>query len=495
MLIVRDKLQQLSKGLRTLFAILSLALVLTAIHFNFGPQTFILAISFVVIAGIIKGIASNIYPQALILVGGTTLLLVTAFVFPETDLVSTSTGSKFIDVFANIGDVFSNSLARLGLTIMVIAGFSRYMYEIGASQKLVEISVKPLGVIKSRYALLGCCFVLIQFLAMFITSPAGLSLLLMSTLYPMLRSLGCTKASVAAVIASICINYGPAELGTILIAELSGRDLFDIFLTSQLPVLLIVIPFIGVMHVFIQRYWDNKDLANGVIDDEDSDDSDDKETNTPLYYALFPMLPLIIMFLFSDLTKDFLQFEVNVSIVSAMFISFFFAFFIDLFRTLDYNESAKKVSFLFEQMGQSFVTIVSILICAQVLAQGLIKIGFIETMFAMLPVGEGTTVLVILAFSLFIFASSMTLGSSTTFNAFAPLASEMAAAGGISTVKMLLSMYYSAGFGRAFSPIAGFIIAVSGLVGLKPYDLIKRNAIQLASGYFLIMILNYLMVS
>ncbi|STQ70540.1 Putative cryptic C4-dicarboxylate transporter DcuD [Hafnia alvei] len=52
-------------------------------------------------------------------------------------------------------------------------------------------------------------------------------------------------------------------------------------------------------------------------------------------------------------------------------------------------------------------------------------------------------------------------------------------------------MYYSAGFGRAFSPIAGFIIAVSGLVGLKPYDLIKRNAVQLACGYALSLAITY----
>ena len=41
------------------------------------------------------------------------------------------------------------------------------------------------------------------------------------------------------------------------------------------------------------------------------------------------------------------------------------------------------------------------------------------------------------------------------------------------------------------SPIAGFIIAVSGLVGLKPYDLIKRNAVQLACGYALSLAITY----
>lgn len=490
------KYSSIPKPIRVALIIFSAIVLHTVVYFNFGHEAFIMSISFVVVALIVQGIAKNVYPQALVLLGGTSLLLVTAFVFPETPLVASTTGSRFVDVFANIGSTFSSSIASLGLTIMVIAGFSRYMHEIGASQKLVEISVKPLGVVKSRYMLLGGCFVLIQLLAMFITSPAGLSLLLMSTLYPMLRSLGCSKAAIASVIASICINYGPAELGTILVAELSGKDVFDIFVNSQLPVLAIVIPFIGVMHMIIQRYWDNKD----GVEEDDADSAQKAEEiggNTPVYYALFPMLPLVIMFVFSDLTKGFFPREIdfNVNIISAMLISFFTALVFDLIRTLDFTESANKISSLFDQMGQSFITIVSILICAQVLAQGLIKIGFIETLFAMLPMGENTTILVILAFSLFIFVSSVMLGSATTFNAFASLASEMATAGGISTAKMLLSMYYSAGFGRAFSPIAGFIIAVSGLVGLKPYDLIKRNAIQLISGYALILILNYVMVA
>jgi len=71
----------------------------------------------------------------------------------------------------------------------------------------------------------------------------------------------------------------------------------------------------------------------------------------------------------------------------------------------------------------------------------------------------------------------------------------MAKTGGASVTKVLLSMYYSAGFGRAFSPIAGFIIAVSGLVGLKPYDLIKRNSVQFACGYVLTLTLNYFIAS
>jgi len=468
-------------------------IILAAIYFSFGINAFCLSVSVVVVALIAKGILNDVYPQAIVLIGGIALLLIVACLLPGTPLVKESSGSRFIDIFVSIKSIFSSNMSGLGLIIMVIAGFSRYMQEIGASQKLVEISVKPLGVLKSKYIVLGSCFVLIQILAIFITSPSGLSLLLMSTLYPILRSIGCSKAAVAAVIASICINYGPAEVGTILISQLANHDLFSLFLRIQLPMVAIVFPFIGFLHVIMQKYWDNKEGGKAGQDDDDYGVKTQNQPSKPLYYAFFPVLPLLLLFFGSNLMQDFLPpaYRVNIDIISALLISFFLAFACEFIQHRNIKNSANQIKFLFEQMGTSLSTIVSIMLCAQVLAEGLIKIGFVNILFSSLPAGTHTELVIVAFFSFFIFVSIMILGSSSTFNAFAPFAAEMAKTGGVSATKVLLSMYYSAGFGRAFSPIAGFIIAVAGLVGLKPYDLIKRNAVQLACGYALTLTINY----
>lgn len=472
---------------------LGIPIILAAIYFGFGISAFCLSVSVVVVALIAKGILDDIYPQAIILIGGIALLLIVAFMLPGTPLVKETSGSRLIDIFGSMKSIFATNMSGLGLIIMIIAGFSRYMQEIGASQKLVEISVKPLGVLKSKYIVLGSCFVLIQILAIFITSPSGLSLLLMSTLYPILRSIGCSKGAVAAVIASICINYGPAEVGTILISQLANHDLFSLFLKVQLPMVIVVFPFIGVLHMFMQKYWDEKEKKNANSDEEDYAFDTKEMPPKPLFYAFFPVLPLVLLFCGSQLMQDFLPpaYHVNIDIISALLISFFLAFACEFIRNRNIKESANQIKFLFEQMGTSLSSIVSIMLCAQVLAEGLIKIGFVNILFSSLPAGAHTELMMVAFFSFFIFVSIVILGSSSTFNAFAPFAAEMAKAGGISATKVLLSMYYSAGFGRAFSPIAGFIIAVSGLVGLKPYDLIKRNAVQLACGYALSLVITY----
>ncbi|QBH95044.1 hypothetical protein EKN56_00585 [Limnobaculum zhutongyuii] len=477
--------------------IISIPTILAFMYFCFGQKAFILSVSFTIIVLIGMGIMRKIYAQALVLVGGCILLLIAAFIFPEAAITSTSSGSKVIDVFVEIKSIFSKNIASLGLIIMVIAGFSRYMNDIGASGKLVEICVKPLGKLKSRYMLLGVCYIVMQLLALFISSPSGLALLMMSTLYPILRSIGCSKASVAAVIASgVCIDYGPSATGSILISEITDYDLFSFFIEKQVPVVWILFIFIGVMHMFVQAYWDKKEAVTSEDDSLLAHQQTPSEEKVPYLFALLPIVPMILLFIFSSLVEEWLPESIRfkMDVITAMFISFFIAFICDFIRTLNIKSAAGKIAGLFDQMGQSFIMIVSILLCAQVLAQGMIKIGFIDTLFSFIPSGTHTHILVVLSFSILVFFSSIVLGTGSTFNAFAPLAAEVAKGAGVSVYKVLIPMHFSGSLGRSFSPIAGVTIAVAGLVGLTPFDIIKRNALQLGSAYILMLILTHFLV-
>jgi len=90
-----------------------------------------------------------------------------------------------------------------------------------------------------------------------------------------------------------------------------------------------------------------------------------------------------------------------------LLISFFLAFGCEYIRSRNIQNSAKQIKFLFEEMGTSFGVIVSIMLCAQVLAEGLIKIGFVNILFSMLPGGEHTELMIVAFFSAFIFLSVM----------------------------------------------------------------------------------------
>lgn len=102
-----------------------------------------------------------------------------------------STGSLWLDTIEFIKLTFSSRAANLGLIIMVVGGFSKYMDIIGASTALVKVAIRPLQKIGQPYlAVLGLTSVLGNILAMFISSASGFALLLMVTMYPVLVRLG-----------------------------------------------------------------------------------------------------------------------------------------------------------------------------------------------------------------------------------------------------------------------------------------------------------------
>ena len=94
------------------------------------------------------------------------LIMGTGEILPAKD----STGSIWVDLIQFISLTFSSRAAKLGMIIMIIGGFSKYMDAIGASTALVRIAVKPLQKIGQPYLVLALTSVLGNFLAMFISS-------------------------------------------------------------------------------------------------------------------------------------------------------------------------------------------------------------------------------------------------------------------------------------------------------------------------------------
>lgn len=115
---------------------------------------------------------------------------------------------------------------------------------------------RPLQRLNSPYLLLGLALLLGQFLSLFISSATGLGLLLMATLYPLLTRLGCSRAAVAAVIASTCaVEFGPGSGNSVLAAKTAGIEVVNYFVQDQLPIVVPVILFIALLHIVVQRFF------------------------------------------------------------------------------------------------------------------------------------------------------------------------------------------------------------------------------------------------
>lgn len=77
--------------------------------------------------------------------------------------------------------------------------------------------------------------------------------------------------------------------------------------------------------------------------------------------------------------------------------------------------------------------------------------------------------------AIMIIATVVTGSGNSAFFAFSPLLPEAAASVGYNTIALVVPVQLAAGLSRAMSPIAGVVIAVSGISGITPIELIRRT--------------------
>lgn len=435
-------------------------------------------ITILVVAWVVYMIVKKYYPQAVLLIAGIMLLLATYFIGSNPILAAKeSSGSALLDIFHTIKALLSSRVAGLGLTIMSIAGFAKYMEYIGASKSLFAVVASPLKHIKSPYILLVLSFYMSQFLVLFIPSHAGLALLLMVMLYPILIRTGVSKLSALGVIG--CAQYmdvGPGSGNAILAANICKVDPAVYFVDYQLSIFITTTLILGVVHYYSQKWWDKKEGFVGYNDSADLIKED--EGRPPLIYAILPIIPMIFILGFSPIFKSKIQMDV----VTAMFLSTFISMIFEYVRTKDFRTTLQSLKYLYEGMGNSFATVVSLIVAGEVFAAGLMKIGAVDVMTSSAQnLGLGVHALIIL-FCLVIACCAFLMGSgNAAFFSFAALAPKIAASLKIDVVTLLLPMQIMTSFGRVVSPITAAIVAIAGVAGVSPVQVVKRTAIPMAA--------------
>ena len=423
-------------------------------------------------------IAKKYYPALSLLIVGLVTLTIVGLVSPDPLI----TGKKATKLFAfDVVQVFTNLLqtrtAGLGMNIMVIGGFSYYMDKIGATRALVSVCVKPLSKIHAPYVVMAAGYVLGQLLNIFVPSAVGLALLLMVTLYPLLVSAGISRQSAAATIAITgACGLGPSSGNMILGAEISKMHVMEFFLNGQVLVAMFIIPAVAVVHFFIQQWFDKKDLASGKIGQADfglaSQTAESEAEKAPTFYALFPLLPVVLLFVFSPLMYKGVRLEV----VTALLIALLASFACDLIRRRTVKESFATMKSFFDGMGKLFSSTVTLIICAEVFAAGLTKSGGIATLISWVGSMDAGAIAIFTVMFVIVAVAAMVTGSGNApFFSFAPMIPDAAAGVGANVAMMLVPLQLVSGIGRSMSPVAGVCMAVAGMSGITPFDLVRRT--------------------
>ncbi|MCS3463828.1 MULTISPECIES: anaerobic C4-dicarboxylate transporter DcuC [Citrobacter] len=431
-------------------------------------------------------ILKNYKPQVVLAAAGIFLMICGvwlgygALVAPEK-----SSGYLLVDIYNEILRMLSSRAAGLGLSIMAVGGYARYMDRMGASRAMVSLLSRPLKLIRSPYIVLAATYVIGQIMAQFITSASGLGMLLMVTLFPTLVSLGVSRLSAVAVIAtSMSIEWGILETNSIFAAQVAGMKIATYFFHYQLPVASCVIIAVAIAHFFVQRQFDKKAAPENIGFTEQKV----LEDVPPLYYAILPVMPLILMLGSLFLAHSgFMKTELNLVVV--MLMSMTVTMLVEFFRTHNLRETMDDVQAFFDGMGTQFANVVTLVVAGEIFAKGLTTIGTVD---AVIRGAEhsglgGIGVMIIMA--VVIAACAIVMGSGNApFMSFASLIPDIAAGLHIPAVVMIMPMHFATTLARAVSPITAVIVVTSGIAGVSPFEVVKRTAIPMAVGFVVNMI-------
>jgi DcuC family C4-dicarboxylate transporter len=398
-----------------------------------------------------------------------------------------STGLVLFDAFEFIKQTFSSRAAGLGLNIMAVGGFARYMDHIGASKALVKLTIKPLLALRSPYIVMSGAWVVGMLLGLCINSASGLAMLLMVTMFPVLISLGVSRLSATAVIATtLCLDWSPSDTGTILSAVTAGIDPVLYWTNYQIPIAAVVIPVVAVLHFVVQKWFDKRE--GHVVQATALATSETDENLPPLIYALLPALPLALILAFSSLWITWIKMD----IIKAMFIGVAVGMIFEYIRHRDGKKVLGDIQSFFDGLGMQMANVITLIVAGETFAKGLTTIGTIDAIIASAQSsGFGAVGMILVMISIIAIASVVMGSGNAPFFAFAALTPTVAAKMSIAPVVMLLPMHFAASAARTMSPITAVIVVASSMGNVSPFDVVKRTAIPMIGALITLIAANF----
>jgi len=138
------------------------------------------------------------------------------------------------------------------------------------------------------------------------------------------------------------------------------------------------VPVVAALHFVWQRWCDRHesdippDEALAVPDEEGDADA------APAAYALLPILPLVLLFVFSPLVVT----TIRLDVVTAMLISLAIGMACESLRHRSLRKALAGITVFFRGMGEIFSSVVTLIVAAEVFAMGIKATGLIGSLVA-----------------------------------------------------------------------------------------------------------------
>lgn len=392
--------------------------------------------------------------------------------------------------------IFKDIIVKSGFIILILGGYATYMNAIKANDATVSLLLKPIKLIKSPYLLVPVVFLIGNMLSMVIPSASNLAIILLATIYPIMRKAGLSALSSAAVIATTA-TIVPTPLGSDNIAvvkELNNLEMFktltpsDYVFNYHAKVSIPTIIFMAVVHFLWQKYCDKKnpELGNeGVKQEEDI--KLDFSPVVKVIYGILPLLPIVLLLVLSCFEAG-----KNVGIEVVIIFSIIAAIVCELIRSRDFKSTLDKTQEFFKGMGGA-MPIVALLVAGSTFVTGLKSIGIINALQAgmtgMQASGFGFVlplILVLLTILIVVLSGS----GIALFFAMVPLFVPLAEAANIDVMSIAIPMGLAGNLIRSISPVSAVIMIVAGSTGKTPFEIVKRTSVPMLSGTVFMFILS-----
>lgn len=450
----------------------------------------LISLAVLVVAG--YAIAKNYDTKLVLFSAGIVLMLAAATLGLPILSAGTGTGTVWLDPLKQIELDFIKQFSRAGIIIMVLFGFSAYMSHIGANDVAVKIMSKPIAKIRSPYILVPIVFWIGSLLSLIIPSAASLAVILMATLYPILRVANMSSLSAAGVIATTA-TIVPTPLGgdNVVAAKILGFEHVVDYVTLHHAVIsLPVLAIIGIAHYFWQKYMDKRQGA-AVFTDVDESKLATNSQLPPAYYALFPLIPLLLIVIFGLFFR-----QIKIGLVEITLFSFALAFIVELIRKGDLREQMKNSSLFFTGMGQGFSQVVVLIVAASTLVAGLTAIGAIGTVASLVKEVNNAGIGLMFIFSGLTALITLISGSgNAVFYSFIELIPSIATQAHVDPVMIALPMQLTSNLIRAMSPVSAVVIIVASVVKVSPIEVVKRTSVPLLIGFIATLIFTLIRYS
>lgn len=395
-------------------------------------------------------------------------------------------GNMWLDIFEAYKNSISSTLAANGFLIMVVMAYSEYMNKIKASDMFAGLAAIPLTKIKSKF-LLTVLSPIVGVLVLIII-PSGMSAFVvsLSTIYPILVAVGVRPLVAALGLLFGCGSFvGPANPFVTMAIDLSGTNVTvaDFFFQYGLPMSLLLSLVVGIALALWSSVLDKKEVEEAQKAAEVKE-LDVKGLGVPRAYALLPLIPLVIIVVFSSFGPG----NATISVVAAYTIGLFCSGLIHFFvskkgqRKEAYNEIGPE---FYNGAGSAFGRVVAIVALGTVFGSAITALGGIKIIMSFLvgSLGFGFAAMMvicaILYFIMMIFAGA-TLPIPLIIPAIVVVMESTGNMALLPVVIMVLVM--GAGYGQRLQPHAATNLLAAQMHDVDPLVVVKYACVPAFAG-------------